>query len=103
MSDDGMVTVLLCDECKKRGPFCECLDGFHEKGKVIPHSRRLHCAKCGALTRQFVKWEVSDSYSFGPLCIEHTNALPGRYTAVAVDNVEYIAKMISGSSYAVQQ
>lgn len=101
MSD---VTVLLCSQCKERVLSCICAEGFHHSdGRIIPPLKRLHCSRCDAPTHQFVKWEVGDSFSYGPLCIEHTNILPGRYTAVAVDNVEYIAKMISGSSYAVQQ
>ncbi len=93
--EEGLVR-LCCSQCGKGYRPCDCLDGFHDpvKMEIIPHPKRLHCCRCGALTNEFVKWEIGDSFSFGPLCRDHREELNPRWTAVSVSDIEKITELI---------
>lgn len=77
----GYVHAVVCSICHERPSACGCPEGFHSPGGIAPHPRRVHCCLCEAVTHEFVRWNVGDSYSFGPLCLECRQSK----TAAAVD------------------
>lgn len=64
----GYVRVALCRQCHQRPSACGCPGGCDLPGGIQPHPHRVHCCLCEAMTHEFVRWSVGDSYSFGPLC-----------------------------------